>query len=488
MKTILKLKNIFHKRQKGQILVILALIFMGLMGIIGLAIDLGMTFVNYSRLRRAVDSAALAATGEFKRGYTIAKMRAAAGQMLTLNEITDTTNIQIETCESMPGDPRVCTNPLRKLVFISVSQNAPLYFMPIFGIQFVPITVDTVSEAASVDVILAIDTSESMTNAAPYGSLYGDPKLCNESDPNGLSGTTPSFDTLPGPDGIPGECHPFEEVKNAAKLFTDQLYFPYDRVGIVIFDQYPYVELAMSDNIVVVQDTVKNLQVFPNHMMCPYTLADGPDANMDLGQPCRLYRDDTGSFYEGFDCGSYWYETRNPSKCTSTNIGGGMAVAGNMLGGAYPSDYTGPKPPLREEALWVTILLTDGAANAGYNESGQPICPPYTWSRNPFCRDKDSTERHDKSNTSMYDADDFARDMIDFVGTGQQSLIFSIGLGSLVTSKNLEDDPSNPPPGEALLQYAADTGDGIYYFAPNGAQLYDIFLAIANNIATRITQ
>jgi hypothetical protein len=32
------------------------------------------------------------------------------------------------------------------------------------------------------------------------------------------------------------DCHPFKEVKAAAAAFVDQLYFPYDRVAIVTFN------------------------------------------------------------------------------------------------------------------------------------------------------------------------------------------------------------------------------------------------------------
>ena len=38
-------------------------------------------------------------------------------------------------------------------------------------------------------------------------------------------------------DGMPGECHPFEEVKQAAVDFVDRLYYPYDRVSVVTFDK-----------------------------------------------------------------------------------------------------------------------------------------------------------------------------------------------------------------------------------------------------------
>ncbi len=70
------------------------------------------------------------------------------------------------------------------------------------------------------DVVLVIDTSDSMTYDAPAD--YGDPNhyLRDPSQCNPIH-----------------NCHPFEEVKDAAKAFVDQMYFPYDRVAVVTFDR-----------------------------------------------------------------------------------------------------------------------------------------------------------------------------------------------------------------------------------------------------------
>jgi hypothetical protein len=143
-------------------------------------------------------------------------------------------------------------------------------------------------------------------------------------------------------------------------------------------------------------------------------------------------------------------------------------------------------PTAHEDALWAVILLSDGNANAAYDTDNKAICPSYTWTRNPKCRDRDSSVRHVSTQTSLYDPDDYARDMVDIVA-GNNALIFSVGLGELT----IASDPGStaPPPGEALLKYASETkGNGVYYYAPSGDQLGAIFLAIANNIATRLTQ
>src|SRR4030065_2560313 len=56
--------------QRGQALVLIALAFIGLASFIGLAVDSGILFTQIGHLRRAVDSAALAAAHQFREGRT----------------------------------------------------------------------------------------------------------------------------------------------------------------------------------------------------------------------------------------------------------------------------------------------------------------------------------------------------------------------------------------------------------------------------------
>ncbi len=495
-----KLQKLLPKKEKGQILVIMALVFIGLIAIVGLSIDLGYMFISYSRLRRSVDAAALAATGEFKKGYTIPGLTAAANQILSLNQVQNIRDIQVDACNytlvppQPAADTEVCTDPPRKVVRVRASADVPLYFLSVVGLHSIPISAEAISEAASVDVVLTLDASESMT--FEQSGEMSDPKVCNESDLKG------------GADGFSGDCQPFQQVREAAKLFVQQLYFPFDRVAIVTFDQYArainygtdadpryfsrngqagetvdeiyyalqyyraydgsyikpgtgYVntDIDKANSVIVIQPE-----------LCPYDSSNLP-SEPPPGSPngtCRL-QDIAGAFV-GLDCPLFYGLTPTSAYCGSTNIEDGVQYAGAVL--TDPANR-------RDEALWVMVLLSDGAANAAYDDFGAPICPYYT---TPSCRDKDSSVRHDSS-SNLYDPDDAARDIIDIVA-GNGALIFSIGLGPA----RAQYSDLSAPPGETLLQYAAEEGFGVYYFAPDGAELANIFLQIANKIATRITQ
>ena len=382
----MNLKKLTTRKEKGQILLLFVLLFVVLIGIMGLAVDLGDIFVAYSRLGRAVDAAALSATSQFREGYTIASIVREARQFMNLNGVEDVVSIQIEACENaiVSGDPELCTTPPKKVVRVTVTQNVRLFFLPIIGFDMVPVTVSAISEAASVDLVLLIDTSSSMAQNMAGGEA--DPFECNNTDPTGV-------------DGYPGECHPMEEIKEAAKILVDHLFLSdgvtdgYDRVAIVTYDRFPKVQLEMTDDQALIESTLENLTVYAGERACQFEPGDWAAAALADEGPCRSYNPD----------GSYWglwsplmeidpsdpHDIPDPRGWMVTNSGGGLKVAANLLGGLYPAHFPRTTPPSRQDSLWVVVWLTDGFTNAGfesdggeYNQtilnSGDPYCPAYT--------------------------------------------------------------------------------------------------------------
>lgn len=523
------------RSERGQVLVVVTIAMLALVAFVGLTVDVGLFYLKHGQLRRAVDAAALAASSEFRKGYSYptkhANLENAAREFLKLNGFDpDDENRpytpRVETCESAQasGDAAVigllgCSETRRKQVWVEASTVMETAFLKVIGIHEVPLRAQAVSEAASLDVVLAIDTSESMTWDAEPLTWQRDPYQCNPSN----------------------DCHPFREVKEAAKAFVDELFFPYDRVSIVTFDQTAHYVLHFSDdetrnNAAYIKNVIQNLTVF------------SPDVCVAAGGgPCREYEryedcgprgncngdwsdepfidengDGIGDIYLDFRCpeltgyGGSYPANGNAYPCGSTNIGAGLRYAGNEFGGATTANPP-PDPPIkiRTDSLWAVILLSDGAANSSYGIENYCISD-----ENPICRDKWADTRHCASagdvtclarggvfDLGAYDVMDFAMDMADFVFDDQQALIFTIGLGPDVLRKaGLEfacnpDSPDYNPTdcargdnGEHLLKYAADPdGDetpfgGTYYYAPDGNDLRQIFLDIAKKLATRLTQ
>ncbi len=523
---------------RGQALILIALAFVGLAAFIGLAIDAGILFSQIGHLRRATDAAALAAANQFREGRTGNEIQAAANEFINLNSLNPAT-AQVFVCRDYfnpattpPSmhDPNLCPppgEPPRKYVRVRAQMPVNFAFLPIIGWNSVNIFAESVSEAASIDLVLVLDTSASMTwdlctdgidndawreiqlTGAPDGVAddcippagtgkvgqvaEDDPLVCNEN--RNLRIATGDSSTYPPAN----DCHPFEEVRNASKGLLGQMRFPFDRMAIITFAQLADVEISLEngDNWFDINQTLDYLSVAPE-----------PPVGIEPCVPTR------------------WGVGIDPRGCTSTNTAEGLRYAGNQFG--YYK---------RDEAVWIVIILSDGGANAALKTGGNPslvddwLCPGSplapAWIQ-PYCRDPDGATRHDGSDP-LYDVEDAAMDFADFVGCpdsmspqpaacslpGQGAVIFSIGLGDkLINAPPSSCDPyysgsCDPDLGEQLLRYIAGVGDdndpatppsqdpcngvaagtscGNYYFSPTGAGLMDVFEAIASRIFTRLT-
>jgi len=483
MKKIIKnTKKLLSRNERGQVLVVVAVSIVAMVAIIGLSLDVGIMFIENARLRRAVDASALAAALQFREGYQMSELDKSAVEFLKLNGINDPFAL-VQVCQGPDFAHTIpiekCPQPSemkRKLVRVVARGSVRLAFLPVIGIDLVPIGAEAISETASVDVVLVLDRSESMTWDAPVPTgdpmttdIMRDPSICNAA-----ANPDPSYT---------GFCNPFDKVKKAAVGFVEQLYFPYDRVAVVTFDKNPHVVMHFSNVKADITNHIKALTVYQGEE----TAGDptGINAIYPAGLPSRWY--DAFNIYWGLQCPqedpdlqASYPRYPDPAPCPTTNIGSGLYTAG--------TEFTIPLY-VRMNSLWVTILLTDGVANSGYDATGRYFCPDYTWGNSdipPRCNDGDTNTRHGPMSNTSYDAEDFAYDAADFVANKQNSVIFTIGLGAKVTQLRYPTDP-NPPLGETFLKYAAEkVGNGGYAFAPSGAQLAALFKQIADKIATRL--
>lgn len=247
---------------RGQVIVIFAVTLLALLFFAGLAIDSGSLYITYGQLRRSIDAAAIAASDEYKKeagssAAPIKKMKAAAEELLRMNGLdpstlhvyvcdadgdgkTDTTAFVTIDGDNVPGainnaefyaqcpsspaptpippapspTPSGSTSTLgRKLVWLDATVNAPLYFLQLLGFHIVPMTSSSIAEAASIDLVLVIDTSQSMAVNTTI-PIDGDPTACNTAN----------------------NCQPMLDAKNAAISLIDTLYPNYDQVAVVGFD------------------------------------------------------------------------------------------------------------------------------------------------------------------------------------------------------------------------------------------------------------
>ncbi len=518
-------------RERGQALVITAVAFMAMLAFAGLVTDAGTLYLNFTRLKRGLDAAAVAAANQIRDSSLPAAQRAAliresAREMLYLNDIADIYSLETYICEDtgIPANfAALCPGPgeiKRKLAWIQATQNSPVYFLHLFGIETIPITTHSIGEAASLDVVIVIDTSESMASETPgFSSSDYDPSACNAAN----------------------SCQPLRKAKDAANAMIDKFFDGYDRIAVVTYDVMATIHdpnLATSDVLeadhTAVKAAINAIQLFDGPSNADI-LAHG---NPMMGELNPMDINGDGVYFEAKDM------------LGSTCTGCGMRVAGDIL-----------KAQGRVDSVWVIVFLSDGTTNvsdlpnaadtnnpvpAGYVDgfcggaigarlwTNEPSTP-YTW-----CNDSDPTTRHCGpfhanvgecpagatwvgNSTPPYDTEDYARDMTDRVAlvyplypgdspepkSGDEVAIYAIGLGQaakppdydgeqlLRYMANIGDDNfRNPVPDDPTDAYPADPCDGAppqtscgqYYYAPSGAYLTQIFEKVAGSIFTRITQ
>jgi hypothetical protein len=124
--------------------------------------------------------------------------------------------------------------------------------------------------------------------------------------------------------------------------------FPFDRMSVVTFSDVGALELSLAggDSPAPVQAVIDALEVATN----PF---------ITLRPPC----DPSGG---------------DPRGCGNTNPADGLMVGGNLFGDPNADGVQSPGE-IRQEAVWIMILLGDGAANAVYDDSSFPITDRAAW-------------------------------------------------------------------------------------------------------------
>lgn len=549
MKTFIK-NNPSRKSERGQAIVLIAFAFIGLVAMVGLVTDTGLLMIGYGKLKRSVDAAAVAAAQEFRPDpdtgvLNLTAMESAARGMLQINQVGDVSNITVHTCEDTGADrPALCNpdpvgNPIenRKLVEVSATAEVPFGFLRVVGINGATINVTSIGEAATIDLVLLVDTSGSMayqTTGNPIASDPGtpgdDPRACNAAD----------------------NCQPMRAVKDVAMDFVDSLiYFGYDRVAVIAMtgqasdindavdrEPVPVIPLSFDRNTILFN--IDNLKVYQSRICDPSNPNPPPGECLEYFSgvfniaKCEISERISNALNPDGTPNWALRATADRSSCPSSNFGRMLDLARGAYSGSGNPDNQ------RDESLWVTVLLASGPANASTPSAADVAtypygyCPQNTWlyfampdPKPKPCRDAiPGNERSPSSplvsytnpldsnqvmDISLYDAEDYARDMADNLAamkSGNGVTIYSIGLGEGVTTQangtpavtcTIETTTGPRPCGEAeyLLTYISRTaGDalnptinhGEYFFAPNNVQLRNIFEIIAQNIATKISQ
>jgi hypothetical protein len=157
--------------QRGQSLIIVAFLIVALLAAVGLAVDLGLMYVEKVRLGRAVDAAALAGAqelpGPFEDGcYDLSPAYDRMVEYLKLNGFDEQAE-GFHLAASFPAEPE-CADPdscacARYHLVVSATQTVSLTFLRVLNFDTVDVSAHAIGENANrLDVALVIDVSGSM--------------------------------------------------------------------------------------------------------------------------------------------------------------------------------------------------------------------------------------------------------------------------------------------------------------------------------------
>lgn len=556
--------------QRGQTLIIFTFALIGMLAFVGLVTDGALVFVHQGHLQRAVDAGAVIAANQYREGRDVQQLYDAVVETIRM-QLPGVHNVWVYWCNHAEGpgadsitpigggpaydphDPNLCFPPgsttARKIIKVEAEFQVQLFFMRlIIGQDFVTLRADAQSEAAVLNLVLLLDTSESMAYDTCPPSL-SEPAFFACLEACRAAGTCQPFDS-PNAPAVPSVRWAAYQFVNA--LMRDRV----DRVAVYHFDKVPVitrsVEVLQCD---APEGAVVTVTLEPSSgRIIPLTSDKQAVLNAILrGQgnyddPLNPYvRPEAYDPVTGVRCtdpthvgGAYGQDPGYPEpwgygyRWASTNLGGGLreAVAELVNNGST------------DAAVWIIVILSDGAANAtdqAADSNGWWTCPSPAGSggpnyRNsdygPFCRDPESNgvvtrhcpsqqvcDRHDPWYTNpgfvydewRYDADDYARDIAD-LASSYGIAVYSIGFGPYVQ----HESRGRPDAGERLLRYLADVGDdgdlktapcgsdyywdtvvvdpipapgedcGNYYYAENAEDLEDVFESIVSRIFSRL--
>ena len=474
------MRNILDmKFQRGQALILIGMSLIGLIAFVGLTIDAGILFAHIGTLRRAVDAAGLAAAGQYLQDTTASELEATVMEFLELNGIDSSqTTLEVNVC-NLPGDPdftiyhdsSLCkeNNPWdydRKLVFVRAEMPVNFVFLPVVGFMSTDIKAESIAEAASIDLVLVIDTSQSMADEGPP---IPD---CNADD----------------------SCLPFKDVRASAYRFVEEMSFPYDYVSIVTFDADGILHQTLTNNKAQALSVIDNLVVY---QQAPCITLPDPGG-------CLSTNIAGGLREAGLSLSSEDFGGRDSSLWVLILLSDGSAnqALDDDLAWICPNETGEGGLP-----TWIQPYCVDGDSDTrhAYGE--------VWYDTNDAAMDMADIlgcYQDDNPDQSTY-CDNFFNNWHIPNYDGFEALIFTIGMGDKMINGDCNawyadnGETCHLDMGERLLRYIAAVGDdgnpasdlcagaaqqdncGNYYFAQTAADLDPVFRDIAKRIYTRIT-
>lgn len=187
-----------QSRESGATLVLFTFLFATvLLPIVGLAIDGGSAFVVKARLSSAIDASALAAARSLSAGLdTAAQAQSARATAKAYFQSNFPTGLMAATTTE-PVTTVTETADRIRIVHITATATAPLYFLSMFGQRNVTVGASSQASRRDVNVVLMLDRSTSMNDSGACAPMKAAAKnfvekFANDRDKVGLVSFTTS--------------------------------------------------------------------------------------------------------------------------------------------------------------------------------------------------------------------------------------------------------------------------------------------------------
>lgn len=199
MRIHIKNKDTENKTTSGQSLVIVALLLVGLLAFVGLAVDVGLVFARAAQLNKAVDAAALAAVTEVIVVNDLSAAEEKTAQFLNSNLPVESSINTATSPAPVTFERRAKINVLGEVQYaVTATWPVELYFLKLIGLEdFVLNSSATAAYFPITDIYASrrVDGALSTSNQAVFGlnscSHMGDPFSPNNPNwnPRSESGT-----------------------------------------------------------------------------------------------------------------------------------------------------------------------------------------------------------------------------------------------------------------------------------------------------------
>lgn len=486
------------QKEDGQALVLFAAGLAGMMGVVGMSVDVGRVVWARTQIQSAVDAAALAAAQDMPVGTTQAGAR--AEEYWTANSgfiRSQGENVQLN----------VTFPPGKRAVNVSASADIPTWFARVVGFSNWHVSAQGTAASSVLDISMVLDISGSMCWASytpadrdsvvgPYGPYIGPGRtsdqvwLTSDIPANNNSSITINVNST-------SSYNSTSSSNNRARFGynTSTRYYQYTpsngRKGLIRIDDEIFIitSIPNSTQLVVnrgqansfegLSSTSKvkhlaNTRLEAQRSDCIHSApsSDGPYDSYDgMISDAQYFTTLFNSTYDKIGLSSFDSSADLRRNLTSnfSQLQSDMAAINNPAGGTNSAHgiavgrqvlNAGGK---RENAVRVLVFLTDGRANSycgsGYNPANynSTSCPG-------------AGGGTDGNNAAVNAALEEARR----TAADHDTIIYTIGFGPYV-----DDD---------FLEEIAAIGKGQYFKAPTLAELNDAFKSIAESTHIQLTQ